>query len=188
MKYRFIFSCRRWGVVLSLTFIVLLSLRQFRLLQKIPTISNNNIRQDHSSQNWKRVFYFDFNSSIPLSSLSRQVIPISEHPNIPEYVDFMSSVSSQSQLWEHDTCYYPLKWQQSFYPTCNILHERDYDMEKLLGTGYWRQGWLVDNSTVLKRGECYLVCLFLFWCSITQCATTLESHTVSSISPILSLS
>jgi hypothetical protein len=127
---------RRWGIFLCLGLTVILSLRQFRALSYINT--EGSFRPAAS-----RVFYFHPN----FVSSHRPVDPLSEHSVISEYVDFMSW-----HPWEHDRCHYPVEWQRTFHPTCNILHELEHTGE-LAGSGYWRQGWLMDDVTVLKRGK-----------------------------------
>lgn len=123
-------QARRLAVLLCMTF----SLRQFIAFRNVYNEDNSNP---------SRVFYFDPS----IASSYRQVAPMSEHGILPEYVDFTSS-----QPWEHERCQYPVEWQRKFYPTCNTVHELEH-MGKLAGTGYWRQGWLVDDLSVLKRGE-----------------------------------
>jgi hypothetical protein len=135
-------NVRRWVILLCFSLIAILSLRQFRAFSYLNT-------KDSSRPAAVRVFYFHPN----VVASHRPVEPVSERSVISEYVDFMSW-----QPWEHDRCHYPVEWQTTFYPTCNILHELEHTGE-LAGSGYWRQGWLMDNMTVLKRGT--LACLFL---------------------------
>ncbi|GAX12400.1 hypothetical protein FisN_2Hh231 [Fistulifera solaris] len=127
-------NVRRWVILLCFSLIAILSLRQFRAFSYLNT-------KDSSRPAAVRVFYFHPN----VVASHRPVEPVSERSVISEYVDFMSW-----QPWEHDRCHYPVEWQTTFYPTCNILHELEHTGE-LAGSGYWRQGWLMDNMTVLKR-------------------------------------
>lgn len=136
MKHHRQRCARRWGIVLCLGLTVMFTLRQFSTFLNIN--DNRNPDQDAS-----RVFYFD----PTVASSHRKVALMSEHSIISEYADFMAW-----QPWEHDRCQYPAEWQRIFHPTCNILHELEHT-GKLVGSGYWRQGWLLDDVSVLKRGE-----------------------------------
>ena len=56
----------------------------------------------------------------------------------------------------HTSCKAPYEWLEMSFPTCNFLHEADltdlqgktnrHKRESLLGSGYWRDAWKLQND------------------------------------------
>lgn len=38
------------------------------------------------------------------------------------------------------------EWQRTFRPSCNAIHEVDATQQKIVGNGYWRDVWIVQDS------------------------------------------